>query len=231
MTHREPPTKVYAENVGEFKCSCARQSCIDKFTIGETKQLRLDVENRSPSEKVQWLVEQLRTMGVAREHKHMDYRVLGRPVCRHGFLNVYGLTVYALNQARNHIQQGHSALRLHGNALPGVQAERGTMMSAIRGIIYADCIQVDEEKIQTGATFVNITKGSLIKLSHQKITKMWLDDELPQGDSRCRDSPPTYAMVKEAIDGLRNEFGTDIHFAKDTGKWFICTICFEREGL
>ena len=79
---------------------------------------------------------------------------------------------------------------------------------------------MDEEKVQTGATFVNMTKNCVIKLSHIKLADMWLNDMLPTGDSRCRDHPPSEDMVKEAIDGLRSEFGTDIHFAKDTGKWF-----------
>jgi hypothetical protein len=57
---------------------------------------------------------------------------------------------------------------------------------------------------------------------------MWFNNQLPSGDSRCRATPPNEAlMIKEASKGLRNQFGTDIHFAKDTGKWFICTKCFK----
>ena len=93
--------------------------------------------------------------------------------------------------------------------------------SAIRGVIYADIIKIDEEKIQTGATFVNMTFTTLVKLSHVKISEMWLNDELPEGDSRCRDCPPTEDLVSQALKGLRQEFGTKIHFAKDTGKWYL----------
>jgi hypothetical protein len=82
--------------------------------------------------------------------------------------------------------------------------------------------------VQTGATFVNMTLPTLIKLSHTKICDMWMNDELPSGDSKCRDAPPTEDLVKTAIKGLRNEFGTDIHFAKDSGKWlylfYLCSI-------
>ena len=98
------------------------------------------------------------------------------------------------------------------------------MMSAIRGIIYADFIRGDEEKVQTGATFVNMTVSCLIKLAHEKIADMWLTDQLPLGDSQCRDSPPSEDMIKEAVEGLRDEFGTDIRFANDSGKWYIWFI-------
>ena len=95
-------------------------------------------------------------------------------------------------------------------------------------MIYADCVKEDQEKVQTGATFVNMTLPTLIKLSHTKICDMWMNDELPSGDSKCRDAPPTEDLVKTAIKGLRNEFGTDIHFAKDSGKWlylfYLCSI-------
>ena len=79
----------------------------------------------------------------------------------------------------------------------------------------------DEEKVQTGATFVNMTRGTVIKLSMETISTLWMNDKLPSGDSRCIDQPPTEHMIKDAISGLRNQFGTDIHFAKDSGKWYV----------
>lgn len=200
---------------------------MDQFTLGDLKQLRTDVHKRSKSEQQQWLVEQMRPMESACDNKHMNYEVRGKKVCRHGFLKIYDLTLYALNAARNQIKTGSESIHVHGNALPSVQADRGVMLSAIQGIIYADCVKTDEEKIQTGATFVNMTLSSLVKMSHQKITNMWFNNQLPPGDSRCSATPPSEALIKEAIKGLRNQFGTDIHFAKDTGKWFICTKCFE----
>lgn len=135
------------------------------------------------------------------------------------FQTLYGLTTYALNAARSAVSNGKGAYTCHGNSLPSVQGDRATMMSAIRGIVYADFIRVDEEKIQTGATFVNMTKASVVKLAEAKISDMWMNNQLPSGDSRCRDAPPSEDIIVEAIKGLRNEFGEDIHYAKDSGKW------------
>ena len=91
--------------------------------------------------------------------------------------------------------------------------------SAIQAVIYADHIQVDEEKIQTGAVHVNFTKSSLLLDVMPKIEEMWMQGELPKGDSRCVDSPPSTRMVMEAINSMRTTFGADIHYASDNGKW------------
>jgi len=156
-------------------------------------------------------------MGSVKKQAHFPYTVLGRPVCRHGFRNLHNLSYYMLNQSKDAITQNKGALTVHGNSMLNVQGARAEMMAAIRGVIYADCVKEDQEKVQTGATFVNMTLPTLIKLSHTKICDMWMNDELPSGDSKCRDAPPTEDLVKTAIKGLRNEFGTDIHFAKDSG--------------
>ena len=45
-------------------------------------------------------------------------------------------------------------------------------------------------------------------------------DELPTGDSRCSEKPPTGDFIKSCIKSLRTVFGEDIVFAKDDGKWY-----------
>ena len=79
----------------------------------------------------------------------------------------------------------------------------------------------DEEKIQTGAVRVNSTKDSIVRQAVPMIELMWLKGELrmPEGDSRCRDQPPTCAMVAQAVDTLRTTYGADIHFAQDDSTW------------
>ena len=75
--------------------------------------------------------------------------------------------------------------------------------------------------------YVNITENTLVKMAHRLISDLWLQNKLPAGDSRCRDSPPTENMVRTAVASLRNAFGANIIFAKDSGKWFICKKCFD----
>lgn len=92
--------------------------------------------------------------------------------------------------------------------------------SAIQAIIYTDDIKRDEEKVQTGAVTVNMTKDSLVRAALPKIELMWLKGELPSGDSRCRDAPPSEELVKDAVNSLRNVTGEDIHFAKNDDAWY-----------
>ena len=195
--------------------------------VGDLRKLKTDVADKKPQQKLSWLVEQLRTMGSPGKGSHFDYKILGRAVCRGCFLTAFGVTEYQLNEARSAVETGHGSIRVHGNSKSEVQAARGSMLSTIRGIIYADYVKADEEKIQTGAVYVNMTKGTLAKCARDKITQMWQNNELPQGDSRCREKPPSYDLIVEAIDGMRTSFGEDIHFAKDSTDWFICTTCFD----
>jgi hypothetical protein len=95
-----------------------------------------------------------------------------------------------MRSAKDAITQIKGALTVHGNCLPNVQlgregrdavsfccrfcltlsvhSHRFFDRAAICGVIYADCVKEDQEKVQTGATFVNITlrDPTLIKLSH-----------------------------------------------------------------
>lgn len=89
----------------------------------------------------------------------------------------------------------------------------------MQAIIYND-IQADEERISTGAVQVNMTKESLLLDVMPVIEEHWLAGQLPTGDSRCRDKPPSRKFVKKCIDSLRTTFGSDIHFASDNGKWY-----------
>jgi hypothetical protein len=68
-----------------------------------------------------------------------------------------------LNEARSVVENGHGSTRFHGNLKSEVQAARGSMMSEIRGIIYADYVKADQEKIQPGAVYAHMTKGTLAK--------------------------------------------------------------------
>jgi len=166
-------------------------------------------------------------MDATKKHKHFKYKLLGLTVCRKSFIRLLGISDYCLNEARSAINENKHAKTIHGNALAVVQAQRAKMMSALQGIIYADFIAGDEEKIQTGAVYVNITENTLVKMAHRLISDLWLQNKLPAGDSRCRDSPPTENMVRTAVASLRNAFGANIIFAKDSGKWFICKKCFD----
>ena len=87
-------------------------------------------------------------------------------------------------------------------------------------MLYTDDVKRDEEKISTGAVCVNMTKDSLIKAAVPKIQRMWLLNELPPGDSRCRDKPPSWDLVEKALDSLRTTFGADIHFANNDAQWY-----------
>ena len=100
--------------------------------------------------------------------------------------------------------------------------------SAIQSIIYTDEVKDDEERIQTGAVTVNITKEALIKEAKAELELLWLDDKLPHGDSRCRDGPSSEQLIKQAINSLRNTFGADIHFANSSDQWFVCQKCWEQ---
>ena len=73
--------------------------------------------------------------------------------------------------------------------------------------------------MQTGAVTVNMTKDSLVRAALPKIELMWLKGQLPSGDSRCRDAPPSEELVTEAVDSLRTVMGADIHFAKNDSTW------------
>jgi hypothetical protein len=39
-----------------------------------------------------------------------------------------------------------------------------------------DFFRVDEEKIQTGAAFINMTKASVAKLAEANISDMWINN-------------------------------------------------------
>ena len=114
-------------------------------------------------------------------------------------------------KARRAVDQRQGSIRVHGNTSAQVQGARAQMNAAICGIIYADSVKADEEKIQTDAVYVNMTKGALTKASLIKIRNMWLMNELPTGDSRCAAKPPSYSLVKTAISSMRLTFSADIH--------------------
>ena len=98
-----------------------------------------------------------------------------------------------------------------------------TCRSAIQAAVYTEYIKRDEEKIQTGAVVVNLTKDSVVRSAVKMIEMMWLRNELPQGDSRCRDRPPTQEIIAEAVDKMRTTFGADIHFAQNDSSWSFVT--------
>lgn len=119
-----------ATHLADLKCTCRFElgSCLDKFTLGEIRQLRMDHEGRSGAEKKTWLIEQMRTMGSVKKQAHFPYTVLGRPVCRHGFRNLHNLSYYMLNQSKDAITQNKGALTVHGNSMLNVQGARAEMM-------------------------------------------------------------------------------------------------------
>ena len=93
--------------------------------------------------------------------------------------------------------------------------------AAIQSVLYTDKVKEDEEKIQTVAVTVNITKECLIKEAKGKLELLWLEDKLPLGDSRCREAPPSERLIRAAVNNLRTDFGADIHFANTDADWFV----------
>jgi hypothetical protein len=101
------------------------------------------------------------------------------------------------------------------------------MKSAIQGIARAEMAK-EIEPIQTGAMHVQSTLPAFIQRMREILDRKWIQDELPKGDSRCRDHPPSEALITEAIKGLRKQYGQDICWAQNNGKWFVCGVCLKQ---
>ena len=104
------------------------------------------------------------------------------------------------------------------------------MMSKIQSVIYTDEVKSDEDKIQGGSVTVNITKSALIKAAIPKLEQMWLNDELPAGDSRCRDAPPSERMILRpgCCKFFAHYIWKDIHFPKEEDQWWVCGTCWKQ---
>ena len=203
---------------------CSRvKHCLEDFKLKDIEALRRDHINKTKKQKLTWLVEQLRTMDVPIHQKHFNYTIRGESICRNCFMYIHDLTQHMLDKAKSIGTNGRGSIQVHGNCLPQVQGQRAQMTSAIQGIIYADLIMTDEEKVQTGATFVNMTFEHVVQLSHEKITEMWMNDELPETPED--EVAPTLELVRKALKNLRNQFGTDIVYANDSNKWY-CPLSF-----
>jgi len=81
------------------------------------------------------------------------------------------------------------------------------MQRFIRTFAYVNYIQLDQEVIQTEAVYIHRTKSSLVQELRGVLTRMWENDELPKGDSRCLEKPPSEHLIQEAIDGIRTMTG------------------------
>jgi len=78
-------------------------------------------------------------------------------------------------------------------------------------------------RVSLAKTFANRGERGVNRLlcSAEDVTHRWLMDQLPLGDSRCREKPPSKELIQECVRDLRATFGEDIHFAKDDGKWSV----------
>ena len=145
------------------------------------------------------------------------------------------ISVYLLNTVRADVTAGHGMIRVHGNKLASVQGHRAAMLSvllvqcdpltgftarsAIQSVLYTDEVKMDEERVQTGAVFVNMTKDSVVQEAVPKLERMWLLGQLPTGDIRSRENPPSERLIRAALESLRTGYGDDIYFARDSSDW------------
>ena len=227
MTKKKKVTKKDSDVFGAT-CTCQRSDgiCIGQFTINQVHAFQKDLVNRSKTEKKQWLIEQLRSRSKGKQ-KHVRYEVGGKVLCRHGFLSLFGLKKHHLDKARQVVDKGGGSLSVHGNKLSGVQANRGAMNTAIQGLARAEMAKETEE-IQTGAMHVNCTFTAFIPRMREITDARWMENKLPQGDSRCREKPPSEDIIASAVKSMRTQYGQDIVWAQDNGKWFMCAVCLKQ---
>jgi len=94
-------------------CLCKDFVCIDKITIHDIITVRTHYHSKNEIEKMNWLLSLLQHF-FDNVNNTIIFRVLGKPVCRVGFLNYHGITQYKYYTAIKKLRLGQTYV-VHGN--------------------------------------------------------------------------------------------------------------------